>query len=48
MDKEIIVTNKEAFVDEFMGEYLSKGFGAMPKREIDILLLNLLMKLGNI
>ena len=42
MDAESIKKPKE-FVKEFLGEYLSDGIGAKTKREIDILVMNLLM-----
>lgn len=43
MDVETIKKPKE-FLREFLDEYLSDGFGAKTKREIDILLMSLLMK----
>lgn len=42
MDTESIRKPKE-FVKEFLSEYLSDGIGAKTKREIDILVMNLLM-----
>lgn len=42
MDAESIKKPKE-FVKEFLNEYLSDGIGAKTKREIDILVMNLLM-----
>jgi len=42
MDIESIKKPNE-FVKEFLGEYLSDGIGAKTKREIDILIMNLLM-----
>jgi hypothetical protein len=47
MDTGSIMKTKE-FVSEFLEEYLSDGLGAKPKREIDILVLHLLMKYGGI
>ena len=43
MDAESIKKPKE-FVKEFLDEYLSDGMGAKTKREIDILIMNLLIK----
>jgi hypothetical protein len=43
MDTEYIKKTKE-FVKEFLSEYLADGIGAKTKREIDILIMNLLMK----
>lgn len=34
---------QSAFVDEFLQEYLSRGFGSLSKREIDVLMMHLLM-----
>ncbi|MBL8102323.1 MAG: hypothetical protein JNM02_07325 [Anaerolineales bacterium] len=41
---EIKVKDSKAFVDDFLTEYLSNGMGAMPKREVDILVMGLLEK----
>jgi hypothetical protein len=38
------VKKPQEFVQEFLEEYLSNGIGAKNKREIDILVMNLLMK----
>ncbi len=43
MDTVYIQKSKE-FVTEFLDEYLADGIGAKTKREIDIILMNLLMK----
>lgn len=43
MDTETVKKSKD-FVREFLNEYLSGGIGAKSKREIDILIMNLLMK----
>jgi hypothetical protein len=40
----ISVEKPQEFVQEFLEEYLSDGIGAKTKREIDILVMNLLMK----
>src|SRR3990172_8810478 len=47
---EIQVKDKDAkeFVKEFLNEYLAAGLGAKSKREIDILVMNLLMNYGNL
>lgn len=42
------IQNPELFVKEFLAEYLSAGIGARTKREIDILVMNLLMKYGGL
>src|SRR5690606_11702660 len=34
----------EEFSREFLDKYLSRGFGNMPKREIDVLIFHLLIK----
>ena len=47
MDK-VSIKNTRDFVDEFLGEYLAKGMGAMSKREIDILVMNLFIKYGGL
>jgi hypothetical protein len=46
--EKIPVTDSEAFVTQFIKEYLTDGFGSMPKREIDILVMNLLMEHANL
>lgn len=38
------IEHSEGFVLDFLKEYLADGIGAMPKKEIDILVMNLLMK----
>ncbi|MBL7471373.1 hypothetical protein [Robertkochia sediminum] len=37
-------TQKEQFSDQFLKEYLSRGFGNMPKRELDVLIFYLLQQ----
>jgi hypothetical protein len=44
----IQVTNPKEFTDEFLDNYLLNGMGVMSKREIDILVMNLLMKYGDL
>lgn len=46
--EKIQVTNADDFVREFIKEYLADGMGAIPKHEIDILVMNLLMKYGEL
>lgn len=41
---DISLNDRNSFASEFLEEYLSNGFGVMSKREIDILVLSLLMK----
>jgi hypothetical protein len=41
---QITVTDHKRFVDDFVKEYLADGLGAITKREIDILVMNLLME----
>jgi hypothetical protein len=41
------IKNTKGFVQEFLDEYLSDGLGAKNKREIDILVMNLLLKYGD-
>lgn len=36
------------FVEEFLREYMIDGFGALPKKEIDILVMNLLLNYGEL
>lgn len=38
----------KAFVDNFLEEYLADGLGAKSKREIDILVMNLMLTYGNL
>ncbi len=47
MDTSTIEKAKE-FVKDFLDEYLSNGIGAKTKREIDILIMNLLMNYGGL
>jgi hypothetical protein len=42
------VKDTKSFVNEFLQEYLSNGMGAKAKREIDILVMNLLMNYANL
>lgn len=44
----IAISNNEEFVNLFMDEYLADGMGAMPKREVDILVMNLLLNYGDL
>jgi len=44
----IHVKDTKSFVSEFLQEYLSDGIGAKNKREIDILIMNLLMKYADL
>jgi hypothetical protein len=43
----IQITDHEAFAKEFIEEYLSRGLGALGKRDIDILVMHLLETHGN-
>ena len=43
----IQITNYEAFGKDFIEEYLSRGLGALGKRDIDILVMHLLETYGN-
>lgn len=47
MDTTNVKKTKE-FVKEFLDEYLADGMGAMPKKEVDILVMNLLIKYGGL
>ena len=40
----IISSQNNIFEDEFLQEYLDRGFGSLSKRDIDILVMHLLMK----
>jgi hypothetical protein len=42
------IKDTKGFVSDFLQEYLSDGLGAKNKREIDILIMNLLMKYGDL
>jgi len=44
----IKIENHQLFSEEFLQKYLSDGMGVMSKREIDILVMNLLMKYGDL
>lgn len=46
--KSIKINDFEAFTNEFLKVYLANGLGSAPKREIDILVTNLLMKYGDL
>lgn len=45
---EISIRNKDQFVDEFLKEYLENGMGTMSKREIDILVMHLFLRHGDL
>ncbi|MFZ5808805.1 MAG: hypothetical protein ACOY16_05935 [Chloroflexota bacterium] len=45
---DIVVENEKEFVHEFLKEFLSDGLGAKTKREIDILVIYLLIKHTNL
>lgn len=42
------IKDTKGFVKDFLDEYLSDGLGSKNKREIDILVMNLLMKYGDL
>ncbi len=44
----ISIKDTKGFVREFLDEYLSDGLGSKNRREIDILIMNLLMKYGDL
>ena len=44
----IQVSNYQGFTEEFLKKYLLDGMGVMSKREIDILIMNLLLKYGDL
>jgi hypothetical protein len=44
----IKIKDCEGFTDEFIKEYLTDGMGAISKHEVDILVMNLLLKYGGI
>jgi len=44
----IEVKDKTVFLNIFLQEYLSRGFGSLSKREIDILVMNLLVKYADL
>ena len=44
----INISNGNNFTDKFIDEYLTNGMGAMPKSEIDILVMYLLLEYGDI
>jgi hypothetical protein len=48
MDKKIIVNDFRAFTNKFLEEYLSNGMATMSKREIDILMMHLLLEYCNL
>lgn len=49
MENEFIHNDKAGeFVEQFLSEYLKEGFGSLPKREVDILVMNLLLNLGEL
>ncbi len=45
---EIVSSQNNIFEDEFLEEYLSRGFGSLSKRDIDIFVMHLLMKHSNL
>jgi len=42
----ININNKEKFTIDFINKFLENGFGALPKREIEIYIMNLLLEDG--
>jgi len=44
----LAIKDHEKFVKGFLEEYLADGMGVMSKREVDILVMNLLMKYGGL
>lgn len=44
----IQITDYQGFTEEFLNKFLLDGMGVMSKREIDILIMNLLMKYGDL
>ncbi|HEY3313423.1 MAG TPA: hypothetical protein VGK00_17410 [Anaerolineales bacterium] len=44
----IQIQDPKKFVDDFLDEYLANGFGAKTKRELDILVMSLLMNYGDL
>jgi hypothetical protein len=46
--KAINIINYQGFTEDFLDIYLSNGLGSAPKREIDILVMNLLMKYADL
>lgn len=44
--KDLIIANKEEFIDVFLERYFENGLGSMTKREVDILVMSLLMEQG--
>jgi hypothetical protein len=44
----ITIEDHQGFTDEFIKEYLTDGMGAISKHEIDLLVMNLLMKYGSL
>ncbi len=40
------INDKSAFVDRFIAKFLENGFGALPKREIEIYIMNLMLEDG--
>lgn len=47
-DKLIHEDKAEEFVEQFLNEYLKEGFSSLPKREVDILVMNLLLNMGDL
>ena len=53
MNKDVIssllpANAKPAFLDDFLENYLSRGFGSQSKRELDVLVIHLLCKYGGL
>jgi len=44
----ISLSKNSIFIDKFLGEYLNRGFGSMSKRDIDVLVMYLLMDLTDL
>jgi len=42
----INIKNKQSFTDKFIAKFLENGFGSLPKREIEIYIMNLLLEDG--
>jgi len=40
------LNNSEQFVNKFLTKFLENGFGSLPKREIEIFIMNLLLEDG--
>lgn len=42
------IEKQQEFIEEFLSAYMDRGFGSLSKREIDVLLVHLLMKYSNL